>query len=82
MKKELTQKQTINQIHKNIEGMTHDIKTLESFAQELLKLRLDLNEIKSAMNNFKTKFKGCNYHGCAKIECGADKIINLIKEEM
>ncbi len=80
--KPLTQKQIINKISKDIEGMTHDIKTLEGFAQSLLALRLELKEIQYNMSSFKTKFKGCNYQGCSQQECSVGKIINLIKEEL
>ncbi len=78
--KDKTSKQIVQDIHKKVEGLTHDIKTLEGFAKELLKLRLEIDSIRSSLRNY-TKFTGCNYKGCDSVhECSADKVIQLIKD--
>lgn len=71
-----TAKQMIDSIEKKIDGMTHDIKTLEGFAQELLKMRLEINSVRSAMRDFKGKI-GCKYQPChhEPVACGFTEMI-------
>lgn len=79
MVKRQTTKQMVMGIHLNIAGLTHDIKTLEGFAKELLKLRVEIDAIRSSFRNYK-EFNGCNYKGCETTKCSMEEVINNIKE--
>ena len=79
--KNKTTKQIVDDINKKIDGLTHDIKTLEGFASSLLALRLELNDIRENFRNFKNK-TGCKYQPtyCEKLECGFTNMINRESE--
>lgn len=68
-------KQIISDIDIKITGLTHDIKTLEGFAKELLKLRLEIDAIRNSFRKYK-EFKGCNFVQCIPTKCSMEEMIN------
>lgn len=76
-----TTKQIVSDINKKIDGLTHDIKTLEGFASALLAMRLEMKEIQNGFRKIKYKTM-CKYesHYCEKTECGFTTMIDRESE--
>lgn len=80
--KQPSTKQIITDINKKIEGLTHDIKTLEGFASSLLAMRMEMKDLQSSIRDFKTK-SGCKFHAthCEPNKCGfTDLLVDARRE--